>query len=208
MLSRAKRTRDFSIGRVARWPVGEAGLIKMGEKASGRGRAGDRGISRLEAAYRLHARRVYTLCLRLLADARAAEDATASAFVRLGGEVTGQRDDAKTLDRLLELAVRESLSRLGVSFGGVAAETESMPPRPAGGARPAGPLDTATLYRLTARLPARVRVAFVLREVEGFGGQRVAALMGVGEEDVRRLVRAARAELRRLWLGQTKGGFP
>ncbi|HWW76407.1 MAG TPA: sigma factor-like helix-turn-helix DNA-binding protein [Pyrinomonadaceae bacterium] len=175
----------------------------MGEKANSRGRGGDRGISRLEAEYRLYARRVYTLCLRLLADRRAAEGATASAFVRLGGEVSGRPDDAKILDRLLELAVGESISRLGAAYGKAGAATAaSASPSSVDVARPSGPLDAATLDRLTVRLPSRMRVAFVLRDVEGFGAARVAALMGVGEEDVRRLVRAARAELRRLWLGQ------
>lgn len=187
-----------------------ASLVRRAERAlMGAGRtnaARDAGgrLESVEALYRLHSRRVYTLCLRLLADARVAEDATASAFVQLGRENVGRRDDAQTLDRLLDQAVVESISRLGASYRDVgAANITNASPLTVDVARASGPLDAAMLDHLTARLPARMRVAFILRDVEGFGGARVAAIMGVGEVEVQRLVRAARVELRRLWLGQT-----
>lgn len=173
----------------------------VGRTNAARG-AGGR-LESVEALYRLHSRRVYTLCLRLLADARAAVDATALVFVRLGREGVGRRDDAQALDRLLDLAVVESVSRLGASYKEAGASNAAgVSPLTVDVVRTSGPLDAAALERLTARLPARMRVAFVLTDVERFGGTRVAALMGVGEGESRRLVRAARAELRRLWLGQ------
>src|SRR5690349_20155796 len=105
-----------------------------------------RDLSGLESVYRLNDRRVYTLCLRLLADARLAEEAAAPAFARLDREVPRPPGD----ERLSGLAVEESLARLGESAG-------------AGNV----PAVLQGIDALAARLSGRLRAAFVLHDVEG-----------------------------------------
>ena len=144
----------------------ETGLLSMGEEANGKGRAGGRGVSWLEAAYRRYAAHVYTLCLRLVASASAAEDTTVQVFVRLSHELTGRWDETRTLARLRELAVEEALALLRAGV------RKDEPPDIATVARAKEggevlPLNPDTLEALAARLPDELRVAFVLHDQEG-----------------------------------------
>lgn len=158
-------------------------------------------LSQFEAVYRKHGRRVYTLCLRLLADETAAEEATAQALVRFGREAVRRPGEAPDPTRLRELAIRAALARLR----GAEESTETGPPfspqthSPADGR--AATLDAAALDALdalVARLPQTLRVVFVLRDIEGLVDAAVAARLGRGVADVRRLVGEARLRLLRL----------
>ena len=155
-------------------------------------------LSQFEAVYRKHGRRVYTLCLRLLADEPAAEEATAQALVRFGREAARRPSEAPDPTRLRELAIRAALARLR----GAEESTETGPPfspqthSPAGGRT--ATLDAAALDALVARLPQTLRVVFVLRDMEGLVDAAVAAHLGKGVADVRRLVGEARLRLLRL----------
>ena len=192
------------------------------EKATGmRGVADERGrrsagheISRLEATYSRHAAPVYTLCLRLLADVRDAEEATVRAFVRFGGEPARACDEPRDLGRLRELGVDESLRRLRarrLERPARRAAVRASPPAPqavqppttrGGPASFRAPLDAAALDALAARLPDDLRAAFVLRDYEGLSDGEVAARLHVDGPEARRLIHQARTELRRLRLEQ------
>jgi DNA-directed RNA polymerase specialized sigma24 family protein len=148
-----------------------------------------RDISRLEATYRLHSGRVYTLCLRLLADAGRAEEATARVFIRLGRERSGRPDEAHVRD----LSIAEALESLRGAYVGTG--TTAAPPSP-------GPLATARLDALAARLPDRQRAAFVLHYVEGLSIGAVAGYMRVDEAAARSLIREARVALRLMCFGR------
>lgn len=69
-------------------------------------------LSGLESIYRRYGQGIYTFCLRLLANEKAAESATVDAFVRFGKEMTGQSDKSRILLRLRELAINASVTRL------------------------------------------------------------------------------------------------
>ena len=71
-------------------------------------------LSGLESIYLRYGQGIYTFCLRLLANEKAAESSTVEAFVRLGKEMTGQSDESRTLLRLRELAINASVTRLNV----------------------------------------------------------------------------------------------
>lgn len=184
-----------------------------------RGRAAGGEISRLEAAYRLHAARVYTLCLRLLADVRDAEDATVRVFARFGGEPARAWDESGDLGRLRELGVDESLRRLRARRAespGRRAAVRASPPAPqastppttrGGPASSRAPLDAAALAALAARLPDDLRAAFLLHDYEGLSDVEVAARLRVDGPEARRLIHQARTELRRLRLGQGEEGY-
>lgn len=183
----------------------------MSGKANRQGRAvdnGDRGVARLEAAYRRYAAYVYALCLRLLVDARAAEDATVAVFVRLGRVLTGSLDESRMLERMRQFSIEEAVTRLRLRDHMLADKTPALRVTPPARARaPASPvppaLDQNLLGALVAQLSDLLRVVFVLSDQEGLSETAIAADLQITEADVRRLVHSARLELRRLWLTPT-----
>ncbi|MCI0489299.1 MAG: hypothetical protein L0229_22125 [Blastocatellia bacterium] len=93
-------------------------IYKTGSSvASDPGDGSDLESSRLESIYNKYGGRIYSLCLRLLADETAAEDATAEAFVRFHKEAESQLDEAEIFPRLLHLGVEASLQKLRVRGG-------------------------------------------------------------------------------------------
>jgi RNA polymerase sigma-70 factor (ECF subfamily) len=183
-------------------------MANITDRAESPGDAVARSLSALEALYRRHVARVYTLSLRLLADKQAAEEATVRVFARLSRELTGYLDETLALARLRQLSIDEAISRLGVrestsaaAVPGVRASrtrTEKSEHQPV--------LTRATLDALVAGLPDPQRVAFVLHDQEGLGASVIAGHLRNSEAEVRRLVHAARLELRRrLRLTPTQG---
>jgi len=69
-------------------------------------------VSQLEAIYKRYGAGVYTLCLRLLADEKTAESATADVFVQFNKELASQPDESRTTLRLRELAVEAALRQM------------------------------------------------------------------------------------------------
>ncbi len=176
-----------------------AKVMWMKQGADTEGVDGSEKLSLLASLYRRYVARVYALCLRLLTDVRAAEDATVAVFVRLGRELSGYLEESKVLARLRQLSIEETVTRLRVRGKRVAPRMTPAPVRaPDAPVLPA--LDRETLGGLVARLPDTLRVAFVLRDQEGLSDTAIAAHLQINEADVRRLVHAARLELRRLWL--------
>jgi hypothetical protein len=55
---------------------------------------------------------VYTFCLRLLANKKAAESATVDVFVRFGKDLEIGPDESRAVLRLRELAIKASFARL------------------------------------------------------------------------------------------------
>lgn len=68
--------------------------------------------SQLESIYCRYGRGIYTLCLRLIADEKAAESATVDVFVKFSKEMASQSDESRLRLRLCELAINASLARL------------------------------------------------------------------------------------------------
>jgi hypothetical protein len=69
-------------------------------------------LSALESTYRRHGHGIYTFCLRLLANEKAAESATVDVFVEFNKDVASQPDESRTLLRLRALAINASMARL------------------------------------------------------------------------------------------------
>lgn len=74
--------------------------------------SGFQNISNLESLYSRYGAGIYTFCLHLLTNPRAAEKTTVNAFVQLHKEMAGQPDDSVALLRLREIAINESLMLL------------------------------------------------------------------------------------------------
>lgn len=169
----------------------------------------------LQAAFRLYGPRVYTICLRLLRNSDAAQEATVRVFVRFRKEITLRWDEKVIVRRLRELAIDEALDRLwgrtreGLREAAMEAASHSASPemdRAAikavrGSADPS--LDSATLNKLITKLSDELRVVFVLHDMEGLDDRDIARYLRVREGDVRPLISRARLELRRHWLSQS-----
>ena len=197
--------------------IDEIRVLGMSERANNRERADSRRTVFLEVAYKLYVKQVYTLSLRLLANVRDAEEVTVRVFAAFSRELPRKWDESRVSARLRELAIGEALrclwecirerlegrAAVGNCTAAVSidADLKAEKIRPTVALRP---LDLATLEALTNRLPDDLRVAFVLRDLEGLDNQTVARHLRVDEPTMRKLINNARLALRRLWLSQTK----
>ena len=204
--------KELIIGEPMASLIVNANVLRM-SNAKGLDQASRRMVL-LEAAYKLFVAQIYTLCFHLLANSSAAEEATATVFMRFSCELPLRWDEARVVNRLRDLAIGEAVERL---FGDVAANASKRPTTRVGA--PPAPenavaravtlvhrerlLDSSQLKELIARLPDDLRVAFVLHDMEGLKDHDVAKHLRVRESDVRTLIRRARTELRRLWLLQS-----
>ncbi len=157
-----------------------------------------RQMALLEVAYKLYASRVYTLCLRLLANVKAAEEATVQVYVRFSRELWKRWDESRIAARLRDLAINEALSRLRLSANRMKAAVNTQSLRSARFRSSAPALTSETLEHLVGRLAAELRVVFVLHDREGLDYQVISEHLKIKEAEVRRLVRQSRIELRRL----------
>ena len=169
-----------------------------------------RKIALLEAAYKLYVRRVFTLCLRLLASVREAEEATVSVFARFSRELTHRWDESAIAQRLRELAIGEALRRLwptregpeedrAIFVGTVPANSNPSSVKRGTDAE-ARLREAAMINELIAKLPNDLRIGFVLHDLEGLSYTDIGKHLNIGALEVRTLVNRARLELRRLWL--------
>lgn len=155
---------------------------------------GARGLLSLETLWQQHARQVYTLALRLLADVNEAEAVTAEVFQRAYEGVPDQSGEersfllALTMDRSLAwLREQQRLLDPNKCAHSASAISSDAPNQPA------YPVDLET--RLL-QLPDYWRVVFVLRDVMGLSPAEIAAYLRTGEAHVRRVVHRARLALR------------
>lgn len=169
----------------------------------------DRKTVLLEVAYRLHVGRVYTLCMRLLASVRNAEEATIMVFARFSRELTRHWDESVVARRLRELAIDEALQRLwrsrerlGCQPAAVGTLSAAFFPPLTKTSDDVAPrlLDPSTINEVIARLPDDLRITFVLHDVEGLNYKDIGKYLRVREAEVRALIISARLEVRRLWL--------
>src|SRR5919197_6161881 len=149
-----------------------------------RAQAGDQPAFR--DLYRQHAGRVYALCLRLTGDGRDAEERTQDVFVRLWDKLRSFRGDSAFSSWLHRLAVNVVLNERRTTGR---RERRVMPmedPDVVVGAQHAAPVHHALglsidLERAIAELPDGAREVFVLYDIEGYGHQEIAALVGIAE---------------------------
>lgn len=161
-----------------------------------RARAGDTAAFR--EVYAEHCARVHGLCLRLLGDPHAAEEATQDAFVRTWqrlGSFEGRSAFSTWLHRLTvnvvvdrrRAARRRPLDRRS-EVGDEALESMARTVT-----HPGRAID---LERAIAGLPPRARMAFVLHDVEGYRHREIAEMTGTAEGTWKAQLHRARRLLR------------
>lgn len=153
----------------------------------------------IKSTYIRYDKRIYSLCLRLLADMYEAETATVEAFVQFGRALVGQWDESRTELCLREMAVNAALSRLHQRTRVEQPVASTGMPSNGSGSKSHGRLEPAVLDGLIARLPEIDRVVYVLHDVEGVNDGAIAVQLQITELAMRQHLSKARLELRRLW---------
>jgi RNA polymerase sigma-70 factor (ECF subfamily) len=162
-----------------------------------RARNGDRAA--FDALYRMHAGRVYGVCLRMVADAERAEQLTQDAFVLAWRRLDSFRGESAftswlhrlTVNVVLEASRRQSRREV---------REETMADLTVVD-RGAGPPDVDTrlvLERAVAALPPGARTCLVLHDIEGYTHEEIAQLTGTAVGTTKAQLHRARRLLREM----------
>jgi len=158
-------------------------------------RSGD--FAAFERLYREHVNRIHAICVRMTGDPSRAEDLTQRAFVRAWQNLDGFRGEGSFFHWLRRLAInvvlgdRRSRDRRE--------DRELALDEIAERRRPTLPVATGTkmdLENAIADLPVRAREVFVLHDVEGYGHDEIARLLGVTNGTSKSQLHRARKLLR------------
>jgi RNA polymerase sigma-70 factor, ECF subfamily len=171
-------------------------------------RAQDGDEAMFEYLYRLHSRRVYAVCLRLLKDPTEAEDLTQEAFLLLVRKIGTFRGESAFSTWLHRLAVNRVLMHLRKRSLQVVSIEVAPDPHDETGAlsidigRPdllmEGTLDRINLERCIAQLPLGYRTIFVLHDIQGHGHREIATILGRSIGASKSQLHKARRRLREL----------
>lgn len=161
-----------------------------------------------ERLYQLHGRRVYSLCLRMVANTAEAEDLTQEAFLQLFRKISTFRGESAFSTWLHRMAVNVVLMKLRRKSGKETSleqvtepdEESGMPRRDFGApdVRLSGSLDRVNLQRAVEQLPPGYKAVFVLHDVQGFEHNEIARIMGCSVGNSKSQLHKARMRLRDL----------
>ena len=179
--------------------LGEAEVIRQAQQ-------GD--AEAFERIYRLHSRRVYALCLRMVGNTTEAEDLTQEAFLQLFRKIGTFRGESAFSTWLHRLAVNVVLMRLrkktlvetSLEETTETDEEASGPRREIGGPdlRLSGSVDRVNLERAVEQLPPGYRSVFVLHDVQGYEHNEIAVIMNCSIGNSKSQLHKARMRLREL----------
>lgn len=159
-----------------------------------------------EVLYNLHKRRVYSLCLRMTANAGEAEDLTQEAFMQLFRKIATFRGESAFSTWLHRMAVNVVLMQLRKKGLAVVPleddiETEEETPKKDFGAQDLaleGSIDRLRLENAIGKLPPGYRSIFVLHDVEGYEHNEIAEIIGCSIGNSKSQLHKARMKLREL----------
>jgi len=161
-----------------------------------------------ERIYRLHNRRVYALCLRMVGNTAEAEDLTQEAFLQLFRKIATFRGESAFSTWLHRLAVNVVLMRLRKkTLAATSLEEVTDPDEDVGGPRKdiggpdlrlSGSVDRVNLERAVEQLPPGYRSVFVLHDVQGYEHNEIAAIMNCSIGNSKSQLHKARMRLREL----------
>jgi RNA polymerase sigma-70 factor (ECF subfamily) len=164
--------------------------------------------SAFEEIYRLHSRRVYSLCLRMLGDPTEAEDLAQDAFLQLFRKIhtfRGESAFSSWLHRLTANVVLMSFRKKKAVVASLEDMTrtndeESVPRWEIGGLdlRLAGVFDRANLETAVEQLPEGYRRMFLLHDVHGYEHNEIAEILNCSIGNSKSQLHKARKRLREL----------
>jgi RNA polymerase sigma-70 factor (ECF subfamily) len=168
-----------------------------------RARQGD--MKCFEALYRLHKRRVYSLCLRMTGNVEEAEDLTQDAFFQLYRKIATFRGESAFSTWLHRLTVNIVLMHLRKKVLPEITLDETLDPgdedvqKKEYGTQDrslSGVVDRVNLERAISSLPPGYRIIFVLHDVEGYEHNEIAEMMGCSIGNCKSQLHKARMKLR------------
>jgi len=161
-----------------------------------------------ERIYRLHSGRVYSLCLRMVADPAEAEDLTQEVFLHLFRKIGTFRGESAFSTWLHRMAVNIVLMRLRrkritkISLDAITnpGEESDTQPKEFGGPdlRLNGVIDRLTLQAAINELAPGYRAIFILHDVQGFKHNEIAEIFGCSVGNSKSQLHKARTLLRQL----------
>jgi RNA polymerase sigma-70 factor (ECF subfamily) len=161
-----------------------------------------------EEIYRMHSRRVYSLCLRMLGDPVEAEDLAQEAFLQLFRKIhtfRGESAFSSWLHRLTANVVLMSFRRKKMAVSSLDEMTvlnneDSVPRWEIGGPdlQLAGVFDRVNLQTVVEQLPEGYRRMFLLHDLHGYEHNEIAQILGCSIGNSKSQVHKARKRLREL----------
>lgn len=163
-------------------------------------------VGAFELIYRLHCKRVYNLCLRMVRDPSEAEDLTQEGFLQLFRKIhtfRGASAFSSWLHRitanivLMRLRKRKPVSTsLDQMFAGD--DGDNWPRNEAGcpDLRLTGIFDRVNLQRAVQQLPEGYRAMFILHDVHGYQHREIAEMLGCSVGTSKSQLHKARKQIR------------
>src|ERR1700676_1869537 len=171
-----------------------------------RARDGDRTV--FEYLYRLHSRRVYAVCLRMVGNTAEAEDLTQEAFLFLLRKIHTFRGESAFSTWLHRLAVNLVLMRLRKKSPPIVSIEATPDPDDETASQSIdigspdllleGSIDRINLERCIEQLPAGYRTIFVLHDIQGYEHHEIAGILGRSVGASKSQLHKARVRLREL----------
>jgi RNA polymerase sigma-70 factor (ECF subfamily) len=162
-----------------------------------------------ECIYRLHSRRAYNLCLRMVGNSTEAEDLTQDIFLQVFRKIDTFRWEAAFSTWLHRLAINIVLMRMRKKTLAQASLEESIepneefgkPPKCVGGHDPrlTGLVDRVNIDRALRQLRPYYRLIIVLHDIQGYEHNEIAAILGCSVSNSKSRLHRARIRLRQ-WL--------
>ncbi len=193
------------VGTVARTRRTESGGLTEADAI----RLAQRGdAAAFEYLYRMHNRRVYSLCLRMVGNTAEAEDLAQEAFLQLFRKIQTFRGESAFSTWLHRLAVNVVLMKLRKkTLAETSLDEETEPDEETGGPRRdiggpdqllTGSIDRVNLQRAVEELPPGYRTVLVLHDVQGYEHNEIAEIMGCSIGNSKSQLHKARMRLREL----------
>jgi RNA polymerase sigma-70 factor (ECF subfamily) len=161
-----------------------------------------------EHIYRLHSRRVYSLCLRMAGNPTDAEDLTQDVFLQLFRKIGTFRGESAFSTWLHRMSVNIVLMRFRKKPKGETSletvtnqdEDSSGPAKEFGGAdlRLDGVIDRVALQAAISELAPGYRAMFILHYVQGYKHNEIARILGCTTGNSKSQTHKARIRLREL----------
>jgi RNA polymerase sigma-70 factor, ECF subfamily len=164
-------------------------------------RAGD--ADAFEELYRQHARRLFSLVMRMVGSAEDAEDLVQEVFLQAHRKLAGFRGESTLGTWLYRLTMNHCLDHLRGRQAKMSRATGSLDDEDAIEPMAPAPMVPQAISRLDLEraidaLPPGSRAAFLLHDVEGFEHREIADILGISEGTSKSQVHKARLKLRTL----------
>ena len=196
---------DEQTNRAESAPFPECTEALTEPEAIQRAQSGDGGA--FEFLYKMHSRRVYSLCLRMTGNPVEAQDLTQDAFLQLFRKISSFRSESSFSTWLHRLTVNIVLMRFRkkrhpeVSLDEPAGDDEStLLLAQMGGPdlRIRGTLDRMRLDRAIEQLPDGYKSIFILHDVQGYAHEEIAQILGCSIGNSKSQLHKARVRMREL----------